>query len=174
MSVVVKPQLAAQSHSCSLTLLQKDVGENRRVKVRKLVGWYKDILIRKAKGCRNKTGKKRKQRINFSSTLQQQTGVQLFPKEIRALGRQTPYLWMSPLPSHSPSFYGWARHHRGWNISLVHWDELTWLCPLPASCPLYPAHWWSSMRRRKGLQALQNSLVITKTSLCYQQGYQNV
>lgn len=54
-SVVVQPQLAAQPSL--LTLLQQDGGENRRVKVRKLIGRDKDILTGKAKVYMNKTKK---------------------------------------------------------------------------------------------------------------------
>lgn len=50
-----------------------------------------------------------------------------------------------PLLLHSLSFYCWAQRHPVWSISLVSLVQLSWLCPLPTSCPP-PAHWplgWS-------------------------------
>ena len=34
-----------------------------------------------------------------------------------------------------------SRRHMVWNIPLVSLGQLSWLCPLPRSCPP-PAYWW--------------------------------
>lgn len=52
----------------------------------------------------------------------------------------------TPLPPF-PEFYCWAWHHVEWDIPLVGFGQLSWLCPCSRSCP-HPAYslgvgtWW--------------------------------
>lgn len=49
------------------------------------------------------------------------------------------------------SFYHWTQHHMVWNVPLVRWNQLSWLCPIPRSCPLASlfALGWGEGKERK-------------------------
>lgn len=55
-----------------------------------------------------------------------------------------------PLPTSFPSFYCWVQHHIVWNILFISWDQLSQLCPCPASCAL-PTSLLVGIVRRKDL-----------------------
>ena len=52
-----------------------------------------------------------------------------------------------------PAFYCWAWCHMAWDMPLLSWGLLCWLCPLPASCAP-PAPWpvgWGEKQKRHWL-----------------------
>lgn len=65
-----------------------------------------------------------------------------------------------------PSFIYWSWCHMIWNIPVVSWGQLSWLCSLPIFC-VSPA-WWGGVRNRKALDSVKHWSAITKTSLNYQ------
>ena len=116
------------------------VGERTgRVKVRKLVGW--ETSINKAKAAH---ASKAKQGIHSLLPISRQVFSHL--QESRAVSCAT-ITWedkchhskCDPFLSSSPCFICWAWHPMAWNIPWVCWDQLSQLCPLPAS-PASPAY----------------------------------
>ena len=79
------------------------------------------------------------------------------------LGRQMPSLWMSPLPSSFPSFYRWARHHVVWDIPLVSWGQLSWLCFFTASF-LPPSQWPLGTWEERGRESLDTVQALFSSS----------
>lgn len=76
------------------------------------------------------------------------------------------------LPSSSPTSH--AEHDATWYGSLVRWDQLSRLCPLPDSrvptaCLLLG--WWE--KQKKALMLCKHFSAITKTSLCFQHVFQH-
>lgn len=123
----------------------------RRVKLRKLVGWDTDNLIAKAKVALAAKGK---QGIHLSQGRLR--GVQPCPEQqgsgtcSSGLGRHTPSLWTSPLPSSSPAprqecDAPWAGNASGQ------------LCALPAPCAPPALGLLSS---RKGLDSPSSTKTI--------------
>lgn len=50
-----------------------------------------------------------------------------------------------------------------WNIPLLSWVQLPWLCPLQLPVHPHPAGWWGRSRSRKGLDPVQ-ALLSSKES----------
>lgn len=119
------------SHSPISRIMER----TRKKKVKKLMGWDKDRLIRKAKASHTS---KAKQGIFPAFPM----GRQMFshPQESRARSHII-VTWEnkchrskhSSFLSSSLHFVYWAWYHRVWNIPLDSWDHLFWLCLLPGS-----------------------------------------
>jgi len=133
-------QLATKYHTASRSLPPSGMGERvERVKVRKLVGWDKNGLIGKAKAAH---ANKAEQGID--SLLPVIMWVFSHLQESRA------QLWVMVTWEDKPCHSG---HHMAWNILLVSWDQLSRLCPLPASCaaPACSLVGWGKRQRRSWL-----------------------
>lgn len=72
-------------------------------------------------------------------TVSRKKGIHLSKQLVGKTNALNP---MSSFLSSSPSFYWGAWCQMDWDIPSVIWDQLSWLRPLPASCPS-PA--WSGM-----------------------------
>jgi len=143
---VVLPQPAAKHHTATHLLPPSGVRQSiRRVKVRKVMDWDKDILISKAK---NHVDKKSKIRNSFTTSIQQtgshtSQGKQDSVTQNGNLGRQTPSFW-TPFSFFSQLFI--AQHDIIW-YKIPLWS--VWVsCP---SCVPFQLLVHHGMRRRKGL-----------------------
>lgn len=103
----------------------------------------------------------------FSNSLEKQSSITYDGD----LGRQAPSFWKSSLPSSSLTFICWEWCLLVWNISLVSWGKLPWLCVFPTSC--VPPAWWGSVRSRKGFGCVLAISKTDKTSPYYQLSVQN-
>lgn len=104
-------------------------------KVKKLRCWDKDSLKSKSKAMHSN---KANQGIDSPLPIVRQ--VFSHPHEGRASSCPVVtwedthhYSKCPPLLGSSPSFIHYTWSYKAWNISLVSWDQLSWLCPLPVS-----------------------------------------
>lgn len=141
-------------------------GENRR-KARHLVNWNNDSLIEKAKaeGIREA-----KRSIHWLLPTARQMSNHFLGSKISAciiiFKKHKCYHWKHPPFLLFPfSLYCGAEHHTVWNIPVIIWGHLSWLCPLPTSCPPLAS---SLQGKEKALRLCKHCSVTTKTLVRYQ------
>lgn len=164
-TVVGCPQTRAK-HPHSLWFIPLPQGENRR-KARCLVNWNNDSLIEKAK---TEGTKEAKRRIHSLLPTARQMSNHFLGSNISAciiiVREHKCYHWKHPLfLLIFFSLYCGAEHHTVWNIHVVNWDHLFWVCPLPTSCPPSAP---SLQGKEKALRLCKHCSVTTKTLVCYQ------
>lgn len=142
----------------------------RRVKARKLLGWDKDSLIRESKSCAHQQSKTR----NEFSAAHGQAGVQPSPGEqgpITCNGEWEDKHHCSKCPPFfllPPNLYSQNDVNMVWNVPLVSWGHLPWLCHLQAShVPPASPQAWLYEKQKKALALLPNKSYCSKrSSLC--------
>ena len=135
----------------SCLLLPSRMGERiGRVKAWKLMGWAKDSLRGKAKAvCVTEANKGIHSQLPIGRQVSSHVQESRAPPHVMVTWEvkcRNPE--RSPFPLLSPS----SRP-----------------CPLTASCPPQPSHWWGDGRSREGLDAVWALLTAAHTSLCYYQ-----
>ena len=142
----------------------------RRLKVRKVVGWDKDSLIAKAK--LHMQAKQSKEFIHYLPPAGKRPATFLE----NMASSHVAGTWEGKCHKHEcqchpflllcPTFYCSTQCHMVWNIPLVSWDHLSWLCPLPVSCAAPSLV--RNCEKQKALTLCNHWWATAETSVCYE------
>lgn len=148
-------------HSCSLTApsgMGEITGGNE---ARKLTGWNKNSLIRKAKAMHMS---KAKHETPFPLSMGRQAFChpQENPSWVMVIWEDKNHhfkcSFLCPYPPSSPSFICQAWHQKVQDFPWVSWSQLSCLCTLELPAFPSPPCWWGGVRTRKDLATVQTLL----------------
>ena len=150
-----------QPIALSLSVLNRT---DRESKAQKLVGWDTGSLIMKKKTAHRSKAE--------TTSLGQMDVHPLLGKQ----GLNVMVVWEDKCHYYkcpcilflSFRFHCWTWHRKVWNVPLVSWGQLSWLCPIPTLAHLQPTGLWGKeWFGQKALMLCRNCSAIAKTLVCY-------